>query len=197
MDEVIDSALAECRRNGLADEIAEVLELLSARIAHVTVPESKNSVLEVHGTYSRVEIGAGFGVSQIGTSREGVFFDNERGIDFAFVTLHKTEKHFSPTTMYADTAIDNRTFQWESQSLTSETSVVGRRYIQQPEAGTSFHLFVREHKTDPESGATMAYKYFGPATYLSHEGSRPMRIRWRLHHQLPAEFLMVAKVLSA
>lgn len=197
VDEVIDSALAECRRNGLADEIAEVLELLSARIAHVTVPESKNSVLEVHGTYSRVEIGAGFGVSQIGTSREGVFFDNERGIDFAFVTLHKTEKHFSPTTMYADTAIDNRTFQWESQSLTSETSVVGRRYIQQPEAGTSFHLFVREHKTDPESGATMAYKYFGPATYLSHEGSRPMRIRWRLHHQLPAEFLMVAKVLSA
>ena len=195
--DVIETALSECRANGLADEITEVLELLSARITHVTVPEGSNSVLQVHGTYSRVEIGSGFELSKLSTSREGVFFDSERGIDFAFVTLHKTEKHFSPTTMYADTAIDNRTFQWESQSLTSESSAVGRRYVTQPESGTSFHLFVREHKNDPESGATMAYKYFGPATYVSHEGSRPMRIRWRLQYQLPAELLVTAKVLSA
>lgn len=194
--EIADS-LQECRSSGLADELVEVLEILSSRITHVTIPESNTSVLEIHGTYSRVEIGAGFGAPKIGTSREGVFFDSGRGIDFAFVTLHKTEKYFSPTTMYADTAIDASTFQWESQSLTSESSAVGQRYIQQPTSGTSFHLFVREHKTDPESGATMAYKYFGPATYLSHEGSRPMRIRWRLLHQLPAELLMTAKVLSA
>lgn len=193
---ILDS-LQECRANGLAAELIEVFEILSSRITHVTFQESRNSVLEVHGTYSRVEIGAGFDAPKIGTSREGVFFDSERGIDFAFVTLHKTEKHFSPTTMYADTAIDATTFQWESQSLTSENSAVGQRYIQQPTSGTSFHLFVREHKTDPESGSTMAYKYFGPATYLSHEGSRPMRIRWRLQHQLPAELLMTAKVLTA
>jgi len=27
----------------------------------------------------------------------------------------------------------------------------------------------------------------GPATYVQHEGSKPMAITWRLHHDLPAD----------
>ena len=196
-DDDFSRQLKEIQETQLEEELQELLEILSGRISHVTIGDQRDSVLQVHGTYSRAEIGAGFGLEQLSTSREGVFFDRDRGIDFAFVTLHKTEKHFSPTTMYADAAIDEWVFQWESQSLTSEESKVGARYINQPIAGTSFHLFVREHKNDPETGVTMPYKYFGPANYLSHQGSKPMRIRWKLEYPLPAELLVPARVLSA
>jgi hypothetical protein len=32
-----------------------------------------------------------------------------------------------------------------------------------------------------------AFWCLGPATYLSHEGERPIAIRWRLDHRLPGD----------
>ena len=55
----------------------------------------------------------------------------------------------------------------------------GKRYIESPSNGWTFHLFVR---TDPEG----AYAYAGPVAYVSHEGDRPIAITWRLEHALPA-----------
>ena len=48
--------------------------------------------------------------------------DPEEKADLLFVTLSKTEGHFSPTTMYADHAISPTLFQWESQNATAEGS---------------------------------------------------------------------------
>ena len=53
------------------------------------------------------------------------------------------------------------------------------------EQGSTVHLFIRENKGDP-------FVYAGPATYRSHEGEQPMRIRWELAHPLPADVLSYA-----
>jgi hypothetical protein len=50
------------------------------------------------------------------------------GIAF-FVTLQKTEKDYSPTTMYEDYLISSEQFHWQSQSGTSAESPTGQRYI--------------------------------------------------------------------
>ena len=99
--------------------------------------------------------------------------------------------------MYADTALSSTIFQWESQSSTASTSETGQRYINHRDLGTTFHLFVREWKTDPETKATMPFMYFGPADYMSHEGSKPMRIRWHLQYPLPADVLVRSKVIAS
>jgi hypothetical protein len=39
--------------------------------------------------------------------------------------------------------------------------------------------------------------YFGPATFMSHEGSKPMRIRWHLDYAIPADVLAKSKVIAS
>jgi hypothetical protein len=36
----------------------------------------------------------------------------------------------------------------------------------------------------------------GPATYVSHTGDRPMRIIWKLDHELPADVFHAARVTA-
>ena len=74
--------------------------------------------------------------------------------DLFFVTLVKSEQHYSPTTMYADRAITERLFQWESQSTTSAASATGQRYVHHAARGSTVHLFVRETRVpDRDLGA--------------------------------------------
>ncbi len=114
--------------------------------------------------------------------------------DVFWFNLRKTEKHFSPTTMYADRAISPLLFQWESQNTTSEASRTGQRYIHHGVCGSSVHLFFRESKeTDGDLGVP-AYLYAGSAWYVSHTGDRPMRIIWKLDHELPADVFHSARV---
>ena len=42
-------------------------------------------------------------------------------------------------------------------------------------------IFARLHADD------RAFWFLGPATYVSHEGERPMAIKWRLQHPLPGD----------
>jgi hypothetical protein len=39
--------------------------------------------------------------------------------------------------------------------------------------------------------------FLGPASYVSHEGERPVSFRWRLHRPLPMDFFETARVVSA
>ena len=50
-------------------------------------------------------------------------------------------------------------------------------------------LFVREFKNDRISGGAAAYTFLGTATYVKHEGSRPMNITWHLDRPIPAKYL--------
>ena len=53
--------------------------------------------------------------------------------------------------------------------------------------GSKVLLFVREFKKD--DAGTAPYTYLGTANYLSHEGSKPMNITWRLDAPIPAKYL--------
>ena len=68
----------------------------------------------------------------------------DKNIDAFFITLNKTEEHYSPTTMYMDYAVSESLFHWQSQSTTSASSPVGERYIHHEERGSKVLLFVRE-----------------------------------------------------
>ena len=185
------------RRTAMNNELLDLLDLLKNRRARITLPLNKDIVpLEIHARYSRAEILAAFDCDATG-AEFGVKWVEDQGADLAFVTLNKNEKHFSPTTMYADTAISTELFQWESQSQTSETSETGKRYQKKNGSGSTFHLFVREHKNDPETGTNMPFMYFGPANYVSHVGSSPMRILWRLDYPIPTDVLSNSKVLAS
>lgn len=105
----------------------------------------------------------------------------EKNLDLFLITLNKSEKHFSPSTMYNDYAINETLFHWQSQSTTSASSPTGQRYVQ----GTSkVLLFVREF--NKVNNISQPYTFLGTASYVSHTGSKPMSIVWRLHDAIPA-----------
>jgi superfamily II DNA or RNA helicase/HKD family nuclease len=153
--------------------------------------------LELHSDYTRDEILAGLGVWTLESQRElreGVLFVEKLPTDIFFVTLNKTEGEYSPTTMYDDYAINDSLFHWQSQSTTSVKSPTGQRYINHQEKGSTILLFVRENKK--RQNLAQPYCFLGPADYVSHEGSRPMNITWRLRHAMPAKILRTTSRLS-
>lgn len=180
------------------EELRQLVPVLIERIRRVTHPVDPGGrvPLQIHGRYSRDEALGAFGVPNPNAVRQGVLYVKDEKADLLFVTLRKTEAHFSPTTMYNDRAITPSLFQWESQSTTSEASRTGQRYIHHQEQGSTIHLFVRESKeTDGDLG-TPPYLYAGRARYLSHTGDRPMRIMWKLGQELPADAFLAARVAA-
>jgi hypothetical protein len=180
-------------------ELVELFELLLERTTHLVTPLTWPLLAEgepaptvplcLHGRYSRAEVFAAFGLlndTRPYPGRECVFFDEATRCDVFFITLKKSERLFSPTTRYNDYAISPQEFHWESQSLTRETSLKGQRYIHHVERGSRVLLFVREESK--RGGVTLPFLCLGFATYVSHEGERPMAIRWRLHRAIPGGF---------
>jgi len=181
------------------EELSEVIEVLHSRVRRITRPETPGGdrPLHVHARYSLAELLAAFGVPNPAASRgSGVKWVEPDHADVFWFNLRKTEKHFSPTTMYADRAISPSLFQWESQNATSSSSPTGSRYITHRDRGSTVHLFFRDSKeSDGDLGAP-AYLYAGPATYVSHTGDRPMRIIWKLDFELPADVFHSARVAA-
>lgn len=194
----IEASLARLLANrGRAEELRELSRVLHDRIHRVApaLEVAGPRPLHVHARYSRNEALAAFGMENLnGTFGSGVRWVPGDQADVFFVTLVKSEAHFSPTTMYADHAISPTVLQWESQSTTAEKSPTGQRYINHRAMGSSVHLFVRESKTADGTLGTPPYLYAGPMSYLSHTGERPMRILWQLDHALPADVFHAAKV---
>lgn len=177
-------------------ELRQVVEVLRDRIHRVTVPVD-GLPLRVHARYSRNEACAAFGMPNPGSLREGVKWLPDAQADLFFVTLVKSEEHYSPTTMYADRAVTETLFQWESQSTTSSASTTGQRYINHEKQGSAVHLFVRETKVADGNLGAPPYVYAGPMTYQEHTGDRPMRIIWKLTHALPADVYAAARAIAA
>jgi superfamily II DNA or RNA helicase len=176
----------------LRDELRELLVYQLSCIDSVAPPLELPFLcpLTLHASYTRDEVLAGLGHwtrSKLPEMREGVLHLPEIRTDVFFVTLHKTERDYSPTTMYQDYAINERLFHWQSQSTTSADSATGRRYIQHDMRGYTVLIFGREHKN--RNGLAQPFSFLGPARYDSHSGSRPMSIVWRMEHALPARLL--------
>jgi superfamily II DNA or RNA helicase len=199
LDQVDDKLSRVWANPARREELVEVLGLLRDRIRRVTPPVTPagDLPLHLHARYSLAELLAAFGVAKPSTSRgAGVRWIPEEQADVFWFNLRKTEKHFSPTTMYADRAISPTLFQWESQNATTPDRGAGERYINHRDRGSTVHLFFRGTKeADGDLGAP-PYLYAGPATYVSHTGDRPMRILWKLDHELPADVFHAARVAT-
>ena len=89
--------------------------------------------------------------------------------DVFFVTLEKSEREYSPSTLYKDDAISPTLFHWESQSTTTQRSKMGQRYIHHRKRGGNILLFVRPRKK--QDGRTMPYTFLGTADYVSHKAN--------------------------
>ncbi len=173
----------------LTDEIIEVLEILINRIdfieRDIRLPFSQP--LKVHSRYTRSQILAAFGFHSFTKKseiREGVAFSKEKNTELLFVTLNKSEKDFSPTTLYNDFAISETIFHWQSQNESKPDSGKGLSYVQHKENEKIILLFVREKNKD-EFGNTMSFVFLGEGNLIDHYDSKPMSIRWKLNEPMP------------
>jgi superfamily II DNA or RNA helicase/HKD family nuclease len=174
---------------------SELVELLGHRLGRVDeVPPALRlpfaCPLTLHAMYTRDEILAALGHwtrAEQKELREGVLHLPAIRADVFLFTLNKTEQHFSPTTMYQDYAINEHLFHWQSQSTTTPESLTGQRYIGHEQRGYTVLMFGREDRK--AGGQSAPFSFLGPARYVSHTGSRPMSITWRLEHPLPAKLL--------
>ena len=183
----LSDALAELRAHPqVRRELDEVLAELDDRIDHLQpmLGDQPDAPLHIHARYTRIEIQAalndGTGLRPPRWDSGVKWLPHERTDVFAF-TLDKTSGDFSPTTRYQDYAISPELIHWESQSTTSLASPTGQRYLAHELDGTSVLLFARLRSSD------RAFWFLGPATYVRHEGERPIAITWRLKHRLPAD----------
>ncbi len=167
-------------------ELGQLLDVLADRIEHVHKPLSTHPdvPLNVHARYTRRETLAAFANGnrlKLPEWREGVRWLPEAEVDLLAFTLDKTSDRFSPTTRYRDYAISQTLLHWESQSATRETSDTGQRYQKHEDQGSVVLPMARLTADD------RAFWLLGPASYVSHEGERPMAITWKLAHELPGD----------
>jgi superfamily II DNA or RNA helicase len=192
--------LAALRRERAARDEASAVVRLSFNAARHQVVSLRGRLaevpLQVHARYQREEVLSALDYASMSRKpnsfREGVLHVRERNVDAFFVTLKKSEADYSPTTMYRDYPISPTLFHWESQSTTSVASETGQRYLN---GTSSVLLFVREEQKD-EFG-TAPYLFLGLATYVSHQGERPIAITWQLEHAMPTDFFTSATVAAS
>lgn len=190
-DEVLDNLYSLSDSPVLLGELTELLRYNYNHIDFIDQPVDLgfDCPLDLHCTYTRDQILVALDFMKPSTVREGVKWLPEKQTDVLFVTLNKSDKDYSPTTMYNDYSINSKLFHWQSQSTTAENSPTGQRYVHHHEKGTKVLLFVREFKSDRIGNGAAAYTYLGTANYVKHTGSRPMNITWRLDHPIPAKYL--------
>jgi superfamily II DNA or RNA helicase/HKD family nuclease len=144
--------------------------------------------LELHATYGSDEIKAALGGATFESAGStGVGWLHFRPIKtiVALVTFQKTEKEFSPSTMYQDYPISRDLLHWETQAQTTQASEPGQNMIHHEARGYTMLFFVRAQKR--VDGVTAPFTFLGPAKLVSHQSERPIQMIWRLAHPMPAE----------
>lgn len=194
-----DSMRRILHNSRLAHEIVEILtfNLEHLNFADEPVDLGYDSPLDLHCSYSRDQILAAldyFEDDRKPSMREGVVAMRDKNLDAFLVTLNKSDKDYSPTTMYRDYIINERLFHWQSQSTTREESDTGQRYIHHRERGHHILLFLRQYKED--TSGTAPYIFLGTAQYVTHQGSRPMNMTWRLDKPMPGKLVSAADMLG-
>ena len=187
----------------IAEDVQELLSLLDDLCDHLTYPLDDELrwphrvPLSVHARHTMDDVLTAFGLLDIGRpfwKQTGVVRDEASNSDLFFVTLEKSERDYSPSTLYKDYAISPLLFHWESQSGTTQQSPTGQRYIHHRERGGHILLFVRQRRHD--DGRTLPYTFLGAADHVSHQGERPIAFVWRLRRPMPAWFFREAKVAA-
>ena len=163
---------------------AEDISRISGTIPELSFP----CPLELHARYSNIDILANLGIANLESAGQrgvGVIHFRQAKAYILLITYQKTEREFSPSTMYADYPISRELLHWESQSNTTQDSNTGRNLIHHTERGYTILIFARN--TKKRNNVTLPYTYLGPAKMLSYENERPIKMVWRLQYQMPAE----------
>ncbi len=177
----------------LKEELGELADLLAARTELPArripgLPEEWPLLL--YGRYEIREILTAVGwltESRRTPHQSGKVVIEEARIECLFVTLDKAVGYHDRIA-YHDYAISPEIFHWQTQNNAGPDTPAGRRYIESPENGWRFFLFVRENKE-------AAYCALGSATKVHIEGDRPMSVHWKLEVPLPAELFRAFSVL--
>ena len=144
--------------------------------------------LELHATYGSDEIKAALGGASFesaGVTGVGHLHFPQIKTFVSLVTFQKTEKEFSPSTMYHDYPISREFLHWETQAQTSQASDTGQNLIHHVERGYTMLFFVRSRKK--VEGITAPFTFLGPAKLVSFQSERPIQMVWRLDHPMPVE----------
>ena len=144
--------------------------------------------LELHAQYGIRDIQAVFGkatLSSPGQTGIGVIHFKEIKAYALLVTFQKTEREFSPSTMYADYPISRELMHWESQSNTAQKSEAGQNLISHADRGYTILIFARDVKK--RNGCTVPFTFLGPADIVSYESERPIRVVWKLKYTMPVQ----------
>ncbi|WML44333.1 DUF3427 domain-containing protein [Neobacillus sp. PS3-40] len=171
------------------EEILEILRYLYQSLETMEIENNFNFIcpLGVHCHYNTSQVLAALGYYNELSSpafREGVKHFDDESLDIFFITLNKSEKDFSPSTLYDDYAINEQLFHWQTQSRVAEGSKTAERYINHKKQNHQIALFVREYKK--ENGYTSPFVFLGTADQVSHSGSKPMSFVWRLKEEMPS-----------
>lgn len=170
---------------------SEIEEVLAYNLKTLSTLERGNNFdfetpLSVHSTYSSEQVLAALGYFNEDVRpgfREGVKYFKDKKLDIFFTTLNKSEKDFSPSTMYESYAINETLFHWQSQSTLTEQAPTAQRYINHKSKSHKIALFVREYKN--EHGYTAPFTYLGTCNYVKHSGEKPVSFIWKLDEEMP------------
>ena len=194
----VDESLREVGRhpNVLADlrEVGSWAKETTSARGGVT-PETKCWAFELHGTYTTVDINVILGSASFtspGQIGVGVVHFREQKTYALLMTFQKSEKDFSPSTMYQDYPVSRELIHWQSQNNTTLDSQAGRHLIGHDEAGYTILVFARLVKQ--EFGVTMPFVYLGPSDIIDFHGERPITCHWKLAVPMPWDLYQAARV---
>ena len=99
---LLDGVIEERKNLTLCAELLELLQYNFGRIDFIDerVEVGFDCPLDLHCDYTRDQILVALDVLKPSTVREGVKYLRDQKIDIAFVTLIKSDKDYSPSTMY-------------------------------------------------------------------------------------------------
>lgn len=180
------------------EELASLIDLRLSQLKQTTkwieVVSQTGIEIELYGCYSADEVHLLLEDKQGRWQVFGTQYNYEHKFAMVFVTLNKSDKDYSPTTLYEDYAISPTRFHWQSQNRVRVESTQGQRIVQQRSNGWKYILFVRDAKTD-EYGNTNGYYCLGLMDYVSSHGECPINVVWSMQETIPGFVLENARAI--
>lgn len=171
------------------EELQTCVELRLSQLYQTTRWVSVGNVdLELYGSYSADEIHVMFEGDIRRGNILGTQYLQDQKVALVFVSTNKSDKDYSPSTLYQDYAISEHQFHWQSKHDVKIQSKDGQRIIKQQENEWKYLLFVRDRKRD-EFGFTNAYYFLGEMEYESSHGECPMSVIWNMKNDIPGNIL--------
>ncbi len=190
IETVRDSLSRVAENRAVLSDLGEVLDWAQdqSRVSGLITELPFQCSLELHGQYGSADIKAALGMATLetaGPTGVGVLYFAKTMSYALLVTFQKTEREFSPSTMYADYPISRELLHWESQSNTSQNSNTGQNLIHHKDLGCTILIFARS--TKKRNGIATPFTYLGPGDRVSFENERPIKMVWKLRYPMPVD----------